>query len=309
MTIIEISKEEYGIINKTPFSAFEKGEFFELNKTKVDRIVYLTFNDAKTRFATCVGITGDTLKLPFSASFSMLSNITLRNKIICYHDAIKALEEWAQQQSIKKIIYSLPPIIYDCSTITMLINALFVSKYEIEAIEVNYEYYLSDFSDKYEMSIDPKARQKLRASLSNNLSFMRTDDLALVYNIIKQNRLYRGYPLWMSLDEIKKTMSIIDIDLFLVNTSDGIPIASAIIYKLTNDILRIVYWGSTHEYDHLRPMNFMAFNIFNYYKQTQYKIIDIGHSTDDSIPNFGLCDFKQSIGCKCSPKFVMKKSI
>jgi len=44
-------------------------------------------------------------------------------------------------------------------------------------------------------------------------------------------------------------------------------------------------------------MNFLSFNVFNYYKDLGIEIIDIGHSTEDSIPNNGLCEFKESIGC------------
>ena len=32
-------------------------------------------------------------------------------------------------------------------------------------------------------------------------------------------------------------------------------------------------------------------------KEIQIPFIDIGHSTVDSVPNHGLCEFKESIGC------------
>ena len=44
-------------------------------------------------------------------------------------------------------------------------------------------------------------------------------------------------------------------------------------------------------------MNFLSYNIFKHYKAIGVSIIDIGHSTEDSIPNQGLCEFKESIGC------------
>lgn len=307
MEIHEITRQEFDNLVKQPFSAFDNSAFCELNRSKVDMLKYLVFNDGKNRFYLIAGIKNNIVKFPFSASFAMLANISLHNKIICYHEAVKALNAWVAECGYKKIVFSLPPHFYNPTTITMLYNALFVSGFKIENIEVNYEYYLKNFSDTYEMDIDPKARQKLRASLKNNLTFEKTNDIETVYEVIRQNREYRGFPLWMSLDDVKATQPLINMDLFLARDSEGKPVASALIYHMTDKILRVIYWGNTAESEELRPMNFLSYHVFKYYSDKPYEVIDIGHSTDDSIPNFGLCDFKQAIGCDCSPKFVMTK--
>lgn len=39
------------------------------------------------------------------------------------------------------------------------------------------------------------------------------------------------------------------------------------------------------------------------------KYLDIGPSTENSIPNYGLCDFKESIGCRRSLKYTMVKEL
>lgn len=309
MEIIEINRKEYDNLVKQPFSAFDTSVFCELNRTKVDDLKYLLFNDGKNRFYLIAGIKDGVVKFPFSASFAMLANVSLHNKIVCYHEAVKALSAWAAENGYKKIVFSLPPHFYNPTAITMLYNALFVNGFKIEDIEVNYEYYLKNFSNTYEMDIDPKARQKLRASLKNNLTFEKTDDIETVYEVIRQNREYRGFPLWMSLSDVKATQPLINMDLFLARNSEGSPIASALIYRLTDKVLRVIYWGNTAESEELRPMNFLSYQVFKYYSDKPFEVIDIGHSTDDSIPNFGLCDFKQAIGCDCSPKFVMIKEL
>ena len=309
MDIIEITSKEYDEFNKTPFSAFENSPFYDLNKNKVDSIHYLVFNDGKNRFVTCAGIKEGAVKFPFSASFSMLNSVTHRNKILIYHEAIDALNIWSKEKGCVEIVYSLPPLCYDSTSVTLLTNALFTHGYKIADVEVNYEYYLDDFTSNYEMDIDPKARQKLRASLKNDLTFEKTDDVDTVYNVIKRNRSYRGFPLWMSLEDVKNTIRIIHVDMFLAKDNTGVAIASALIYHLSVNIVRIIYWGNTEESEALRPMNYLAYRVFDYYSNTNVKIIDIGHSTENSIPNFGLCDFKQSIGCRCSPKFYMIKQL
>ena len=53
-------------------------------------------------------------------------------------------------------------------------------------------------------------------------------------------------------------------------------------------------------------MNFMAFSMLKYYSNKGVSFFDLGPSTDNSLPNFGLSDFKQSIGCLPSIKFSFK---
>ena len=90
MDINEISCKEYDNLVKEPFSVFDSSAFCELNRWKVDDVKYLVFNDGKNRFYLIAGIKDGVVKFPFSASFSMLANISFHNKIICYHEAVKA---------------------------------------------------------------------------------------------------------------------------------------------------------------------------------------------------------------------------
>ena len=71
----------------------------------------------------------------------------------------------------------------------------------------DYEYILNEFSDDYDMSIDPKARQSLRVSMQKGLSFEKTKDLVSVYDVIKKNRSFKGFPLNMKKADIEKTAS------------------------------------------------------------------------------------------------------
>lgn len=310
MEIIEETKENYTRLLTAPFSAFERAEFCELNKGKVDELKYLIFNDGKNRFALAAGLRDGVVRLPFSASFSCFSCISKNSKIICCHEAVRALVEWAHRKGCRGIVFSLPPHCYAPAHLTYIYNALWGNGFALKDIEVNFEYLLENFrADDYEMDIDPKARQKLRAARKNGFHFEKTDDLDTVYDVIRRNREYRGFPLHMSLDDVRRTAAVLPADLFLLRDKEGVPAASALIYHVTDSILRVVYWGNTPESENLRPMNLLAFEVFRYYSLSPFKMIDIGHSTDDSVPNFGLCDFKQSVGCVSSPKFIFTRSL
>ena len=112
----------------------------------------------------------------------------------------------------------------------------------------------------------------------------------------------------MRYNDVIETSKIIPSDYFLVKDSEGKAIASALVHQINDEILHVVYWGNLMDANKLCPMNFLSYNIFKYYKQTNFKIIDIGPSTEDGKPNFGLCDFKEGIGCHCSSKNTFQLS-
>lgn len=308
MEIKNITKEEYKTIVTNPFSRFDTVEFAELNKHKVDKVFYFIFNNGKNRFGLVGGLKDNVLKFPFSATFGCFSNITLNNRISHYIDAIKSLNDWAKDNNIAKIQFNTPPVFYDTAHITKLHNAIINSGYKLSDYDVNFEFYLDNFDENYINNLSYDARRDYKIALKNNLIFEQTDDLNEMYNIIKQNREYKGYPLWLSVEDIEKTAKIIPSDYFLVKYNEQ-PVASALIHNITNDIVRVVYWGNLPDAVKLYPMNFLAYNIFNYYKKLGKKVVDIGTATLDSVPNYGLCDFKESIGCKCSPKLSFEKEI
>lgn len=310
MNIIELNEKDYETLVLRPFSKFEEAEFIKYNAHKVKEVKYFVFNNGKNRFAFVGGIKDGILKFPFSASFECLSEISKNNRISHYYETVESLVNWAKNNNIETIKITTPPNYYAQEHITKFINALFINDFKIQDIDVNFEYYLKNFDDKYIENLDIKARQNLKKSLKMNLSFEKTEDFEFVYDVIKQNRESKGYPLWMSLEDVKNTSKIIPTDLFLIKDEFGKPITSAICHRITNDILRVVYWGNIPNSDYLCPMNFIAYQTFKWYKEnSEIKIIDIGPSTEDSKANFGLCDFKESIGCSCSEKKVFIKNL
>lgn len=302
MEILEIDNQTYKKKVLKPFCRFNKAEFYALNSHKVDEVKYMIFNDGKDRFSLVLGIKDKIAKAPFSASFEAFSEITENNKIIHYHDAVSALVNWCQQHSIKQVKVSLPPAYYNVSHITKIENALLCNGFRLSVQDVNFEYYIEEFDENYENEISYNAKKSLKKSERNGLLFEKTEAAKIVYDVIKQNREEKGYPLWMSYNDVIETSKIIPSDYFLVKDSEGKAIASALVHQINDEILRVVYWGNLMDANKLCPMNFLSYNIFKYYKQTNFKIIDIGPSTEDGKPNFGLCDFKEGIGCHCSSK-------
>lgn len=308
MEISRISPKEYQQLFPTPTSVFNSVAFSELNKEKCNDVHYLVFRDTKNRLGMIVGEKEDSLRIPFSATYGGFS---FNSTVACqyYDDACVALKEYAKQLG-KPLYITLAPPIYNVTDYTKTFEALMRAGATIESIEYNQHFELSRFAD-YESILDSKIKNKLRNALNAGLHFMELDckndaDVARAYEVIRINHIERGNPLRMSLHNVLDTIKVIPADFFVVENSEGHDVAAAVIFHTTKDIYQIVYWGDVPEYSHLRPMNFLSYRVFDYYYRKGLRILDIGISTENGVPNYGLCEFKENIGCYATVKYMLK---
>lgn len=285
-------------------------EFNNLNSGKVDRVRYFVFKDNRYRFALCVGETDRFFQIPFSAPFASFVPIRENWKLQQLDDAVRCFDDFAKMEKINQICFVLPPAIYGTTLVSSLQNCLFRHGYTMKQIELSFSIFLKVSNESYLDALPSNGRKNLVSAMRNPLikifpcSSIREKKLA--YDIIAQNRKWKGYPLRMSWDQVAETIRIVPHDFFIVS-SDGRDIAAAVVFQVTKDIVQVIYWGDVPGVSEFRPMNYLAFRLMQYYRDKGMKYLDIGPSTENGVPNYGLCDFKRSIGCEVSAKFVMEK--
>jgi hypothetical protein len=312
MEIQEVTLTRFSEFVKIPYFAFNSGAFNNLHRAKCDRLFYLLFTDGKYRMGLIGGSIGDKFLSPISAPFGGFTFVAENVRLQHIEESIEALNLWAVQNKFSLIRLILPPVIYHRTFLAKQLNCLWRKGFEISGIDLNYAFELETFNEAYPDNIWYNARKNLHRSLAEGLVFIECqtiDEKLKAFEIIKQNRERKNFPLRMSWDQILETIQIIPADFFLVTSQQKTPIASAIVFRISNYIVQVIYWGDIEGYVELRPMNFLSFMIFNYYKKCDIKFVDIGPSTAQSVPNYGLCEFKEGIGCRIDPKFILEKKI
>jgi hypothetical protein len=267
---------------------------------------YLIFSDDAVRLGITLGEKDEYLCSPFSAPFGgfCYSNI---ESIEVFEQAVAALREYGEKVG-KKVRISLPPFIYDETAFSKSISALLRGGAAIDHLDLNYQFEVERFA-VYENIIERSARKNLHNSMKTDFTFMQLDsdkesDVLRAYEVIRKNREARGFPLRMSAQAVLDTVKIVHAD-FFVMSHDGIDMAAAQVFHVTDDVCQVVYWGDIPEYADLRVMNFFTYKIFEHYYNQGLKILDIGPSTEDGVPNYGLCEFKENIGCTVSTKYTV----
>lgn len=299
MQIIEVSALEF---DNYDFSShiFNKSKFIEQNKHKCDEVRYLIFKDSKVRFGMPIGIRGNIVKSPFSAPFGGLSYKNNDTKHNMFFEAIIALNDYIKQQDFSALELFLPPIFYDVENHAKLVTALLMNNYKIDFVDINHSFNLNNFTENYLDFIQYNAKKSLNIAISKQLEFnicSPTKQKLDAYNIIKQNRHERGFPLKLTFEDILGTIEFVKSFFFIVSLPNETDIASAICYEIQEGVIQVIYWGNLTQYNEYKPINFLSYKLFEYFKSLDYNIVDIGPSSEGGIVNFGLSEFKESIGC------------
>ena len=310
MEIVEVTSNVYGEVFSSPSHFFNSGTFNALNEYKCDAVYYLFFKDTKIRMGIVFGIRNNILNAPFSAPFGGFESVGEDIRLQQIDDALQVLQNWASEKQFAGIKIISPSFFYNNNFLNKLDNCLYRAGYEKMQIELNYQFPTIKLDENYHNSIWYNARKNLKRAMLAGITFrkLNSGDGKYAYDIIAQNRKERGFPLRMSWEQIYQTKEIIPIDFFIVE-KELTPIGAALVFHVTKEIVQVVYWGDLPEYSEYKTMNFLSYNIFKHYKDIGIAMVDVGPSTENSIPNYGLCEFKESIGCDVNIKTEFFKNL
>lgn len=307
----EVDAGEYARQLK-PYHVFGAPSFAELNAAKVSSVCFLLFADSRTRLGIIGGLQDGVFSSPFSAPFDGFTPMDPDVAISTIDDSALALEQWAKLRNIHTVRITPPPPLYAESFLAKVTNVFFRRGYTIRNTELNFHFELSRMTDEYASTIWRNARKNLRQALENNLNFFRCqteEEKVQAYEVIRKNREARMKPLRMSFDQLKNTGNLVTIDFFLVRDAQQVNVGAAIVFHVADQIGQVVYWGDLPQFAHLRTMNFLSYNVFKHYQSAGFRVLDIGYSTENSVPNHGLCEFKESLGCSIQPKLIYEKIV
>lgn len=306
-----VSKEEYQKVFEKVEYCFDSVEFHQTVAQSVNELLYVLFKkDNKNKAGVILGVKEKELKLHYSAPFGCIESVKGHLKIEEYEEIIDLIEDIARKKGMQKIFIRIPPMFYSLNELGKLVNILYRKEFIIEELDLNYALQLKT-KEKYIVSLQRNARKNLNTALKNDLQMIRCESLEekkLAYEVIKSNRENKGYPLRMTWEHIQNTIQYVENDFFLVRKKED-NIAAAMIFHVNTQVVQVVYWGDIREYAEQRPINYLAYMLNNLYYQQGFKFMDIGPSTEDGVPNYGLCDFKESIGCQVDIKYTFIKQV
>ncbi len=310
MEILEVTAEVFDSTFPNPSHIFNSGAFSKVNEPRFEKVYYLIFKDTKSRLGIILGLKDQVLLSPFSATYGGFERVSDDIKLYQIDAALQSLFEWASAKKCIGIKIIPPPFFFKEDFLAKMTNCMYRAGFETKNMELNYHFLTEKLSETYEQEIWYNAKKNLKKANSFGLVFekLTKGNGKLAYDVIAKNRNERGFPLRLSWEQLEHTNTVIPMDFFLVkSTSDTI--GAAIVYHMAPYIARVIYWGDLPQFSEYKTMNFLSYNLFKHYKEQGIQIMDIGHSTVDSVPNNGLCEFKEGIGCSINLLYEFYKKL
>ena len=298
MNLIETDSSTFFKLFPQPRTAFGLEAFNALNVHKAEAIKAFVLEDlkGKPRLGVLLGLIDGLWRAPYSAPFAEIAYNRPETIETCLEFA-KALKSTGLPMRI-----ILAPDFYDAEMLplfTLSLSSVSSGRYD----DFNYSYDLAKYPDICS-GFHRNAQKNYRHALRSGFDFIADASLEETYGVIRRNREENGYPLAMSLEQVKATSAVIDMHCFLLR-KEGRDAAAALVYRLNPRHAMVVYWGDVAEFRPDRPMNLLAHSVFEACRALGYETLDIGPSSSQGIPDPGLCSFKESLGCTLTSKSII----
>lgn len=310
-----LSVDEYKTIVPNRAAFFNEPDFVELNKDKVDEVYYMVLMRGNSaRFGVIGGRVGTGMRIPFSAPYSYPVAIINEAKQETIDVALEVFEEYCVEEGVERIRFVFPPLFYDEHLLSGWVSAFYRSGYDVQNLDVNYALNLEKLNvdeEIYGQIITQKGRKGLRRANKSGLEIIRCEsdeDYKDAYKIIQIGHEHKGFPVKLSYKQLMDTLKVVEHDAFIVKKG-SVGIVAEVLYKINDKIVQGIYTGTHPDYMNCNGMNLLTWYTIRFYGNKGYKILDKATSTENSIPNYGLCNFKESVGCERSLKYTFKKEL
>lgn len=311
----KVTAEEYESLVPNKGAFFNEPRFTELNKNKADEVYYLILMRAESaRFGVIVGKIGTEARCPFSAPYSYPVAIIGESKQEMIDAGLIAMEEYLISEGIRSIRYIFPPLFYDEHLLSGWMSAFYRNGYRVINLDISYALNLDRLNvseEQYGNMITAKGRKSLRKARRSGLDIVKCEteeEYREAYRIIEIGHEFKGFPVKLSFEQLADTLKLVEHDAFIVR-KDGVGIVAEFLYRINKKVVQGIYTGTHPDYTECNGMNLLTWNTIQYYGKLGYKILDKATATENSEPNYGLCNFKESVGCERSLKYTFMKKL
>jgi hypothetical protein len=237
--------------------------------------------------------------------FEFVENVRLQ----AVEGFVAEVERGLRQAGASTIEILTPPTNLNPSASAILYNVLVRRGYMVRCADL--DCYLTVDKVPLIEKVKHSRRQRIHKCKREGMRGVEVDQTQWeeVYNVISANRLRRGYPVTMTYEAIQQMAEAFPKSLVFFGAFAGREmIASSICVWVSPTILYVFYWGDLPGWEHFSPVSLLAETIYDYASQRGCRLLDLGTSSLDGRPNYGLMDFKHEMGCQESLKLTYVRS-
>jgi CelD/BcsL family acetyltransferase involved in cellulose biosynthesis len=159
---------------------------------------------------------------------------------------------------------------------------------------------LTSYIEVHEEPLDSfaySAVKAVRKAKANEVRVEESRDVDQFFEILVENRGKLGVTPTHSREEMEWLLGHLPehIKLFMAY-KDRTPIAGSLVFRVNRRVILDFYWAHRDEYQGLRPINLLVYEITRWAYRSGYRIFDFGTQTLNMMPVEGGTKFKETFG-------------
>lgn len=219
---------------------------------------------------------------------------------------LTSIDQYAFQQGITKIEIRCHPDVYNEQESNCINKKLADADYQVMYHDLAQVIHVSDRGTEFNIH----RRRRLRQCISAGFRFKQLNfsDLEEAYALIRESRENKGYPVTMSLEELRQVRELFPEQYLLFGVMDKEKIiAACLAIVVSPSVLYCFYIGDSISYRKFSPVTLLLKGVYDYCLTHDIHIMDLGISTEHGVVNTGLFAFKKSLGAHVSSKLTYHK--
>jgi hypothetical protein len=279
-------------------------KFFQYHKIGKFSFNHLIFLDKGNISAVLPGsvINNLTFESPIGSSYGSI--VTGDIKFSKSIEVVETLINYGKEKKWKEIILTSAPRIYEKSPNENLDFAMLWLgfKYDLHYISSAIKLFPEhDIITRFQ----PTVRRNIRKSLKDpDIRVEINDRYDEFYPILLQNKARHGVKPTHSYDDLLKLKKLLpeNLKLFMIYYKDK-PIAGSNLFICNNIVALCFYNMLLYEFEHLKPIHRIMYEVVRWSTEQGYRYVDIGVSQDTKAsnpmtPSMSLIDFKEKFDAR-----------
>lgn len=316
MQIIEYSeswreKWDEFVLNSSNGTMFHLQKFFDYHNVGRFNFNHLLFIDRGYIKAVLPGaIKNNVYESPIGASYGSIVTSDLKfNQAL---EIVDTLLDYGKANGIKEFVLTSAPMIYETFQNQNLDFAMLWKGFSYDLHYISSAIKLDstvDILSRFQSTIRRNVRKSLKDS---DIRIECNEKYDEFYPILIENKARHSVKPTHSLEDIYKLHDLMpqNLKLMMVYYKDE-PIAGSLLFLANKNVSLCFYNMLRYEFEHLKPIHRIMYEVVKWSTESGYKYVDIGVSQDTKAenpmtPSIGLIDFKEKFDAKTIMRNTLK---
>jgi hypothetical protein len=240
-----------------------------------------------------------------AAPFGSFYAQTRYSKEKAYH-FVEEVKKLLKAKGCDRITVKHYPACYGNINHDFFFQAMKAHGFEVLCQEINQ--YLSITQEAYTSGLHESERRRLKKCHQQGFAagYSNAFDAVVWFDRIVRARTYKGHPLSIDLENLKKINQVNPERYHFFTVKDGDQtIASAIAVEVLPDVLYYYLPADEEAYQQYSPMVMLIEAMYHFAQEKKMRVLDLGISSSEGLVNEGLRVFKKHLGAEEECKYTL----